>query len=227
MPRDGRVSLLVATPVRAAEQATALVTWGYCNFRLKLAELMRSHSELWGGVTPALDGLCRGRNRVVGELLTKDDYRDVSHVLWVDDDTWPADVAIVPYMIEHCKGILGAGYTGKKQPLRWTMQTDASGTFTGIGFGFTMTTRECLQKLADGAKWYVDYPGAIRTPNVFGQLYETIRFPDGTEAETLLSEDYSFCKRAREAGYRIELLSPDAIVYHAGGHAWSKADMLP
>jgi hypothetical protein len=218
------MSLLVATPVRAAELSTALVSLGYSDFREKLARLMPDHKALSGSVTFSLD-VVRARNRLVGLLLSEPDFANVTHILWVDDDQWPEDIRIVPEMVARCKGVLGAPYTNKKQPLRWVHRPDGAGGVAGVGFGFTMTTRAMIEALAKDAKWYVDLPQALRCPNLFGQLFETVRLPDGSEVETLLSEDFSFCKRAREAGYPIELYPLAGIISHAGGHVWNAYEM--
>lgn len=213
--------LLVATPVRAAELYAAHVSLGYATFREQLARLMPDYKS---SMVATLD-VVRARNRMVGLLLSHADFAAVTHVLWVDDDQWPDDVRIVPAMVAACRGVLGAPYTNKRNPLRWVHRGDGEGGFSGIGFGFTMTTRACLERLAERARWYIDLPHGLRCPDLFGQLYETERTADGEEFETLLSEDYSFCKRAREAGYVIDLYPAAGIVNHAGGHVWNARQM--
>jgi len=212
--------LAVCTPVRAAELGTALVSLGYSDFRCRLVRLMPDFKMLGGECTFSLD-VVRARNRMAGFLLSREEFADVTHVLWVDDDNWPEDVRIVPEMVERCRGVLGAPYTSKKDPVRWVHRADGQGGLVGVGFGFTMTTRECLTRVAASAKWYTDLPNALSVPNIFGQLYEVT--PLG---ETLLSEDFSFCKRAREAGYEIELYE-NALIHHAGGHVWNACQMGP
>ncbi len=216
------MSLLLATPVRAAELGTALVSLGYSDFRLQLAKLM-SFETLCGHVTFGLD-VVRARNRIVGTLLSQEAFAGVTHVLWVDDDQWPEDVRIVPEMVKACRGVLGAPYTNKKEPLRWVHRPGPGGSVLGVGFGFTMTTRACLESLASRAHWYVDFPQAIRCPNLFGQLYDTIPAVDGP-VETLLSEDFSFCKRALDAGFPVELYERAGVINHAGGHVWNARGM--
>jgi len=214
------MSLLVATPVRAAELPTALVSLGYCDFREKLVRHMPDYKVLSGSIVFSLD-VVRARNRIVGFVLTRPEFEDVTNVLWVDDDNFPEDVRIVDAMLERKGDIVAVSYTNKKEPLRWvhSIQPETC-EILGVGFGFTMTARHVLERLAKDATWYVDYfsGGNIETPNVFGQLYD--RFP-GTERDTLLSEDYSFCKRAREAGFKIELVP--GLIHHAGGHVWNAA----
>lgn len=217
------MTLLLATPVRAAELATAHVSLGYSDFRERLVRLMPDYTSLCGSVTFALD-VVRARNRIVGVLLSDPQFAPVTHVLWVDDDQWPEDITIVPEMVERCRGVLGAPYTNKKEPVRWVHRPDGRGGVAGVGFGFTMTTREMIEVLARDAHWYTDLPKPVRCPNLFGQLFETVATPDGI-VETLLSEDFSFCKRAREAGWPVELYDKAGIVNHAGGHVWNARGM--
>jgi hypothetical protein len=211
------MSLLVATPLRAATLATAYVTYGYCDFRDKLRHHMPDYTVLSGSIVFSLD-VVRARNRVAGFILQRPEFTNIDNVLWVDDDNFPENVAIVSHMIDRRGDIVAASYTNKKEPLRWVHSLDPrTGEILGVGFGFTMTARHVLEKLAKEAKWYVDYfqGGNIEVPNIFGQMYD--RFP-GTEVDTLLSEDYSFCKRARDAGFKIEMVP--GVIHHAGGHLW-------
>ncbi len=217
------MSLLLATPVRAAELATAHVSLGYSDFREKLVRLMPDYTALCGSVTFGLD-VVRARNRIVGTILANEQFANVTHVLWVDDDQWPEDPTIVPEMVTYCRGVLAAPYTNKKHPMRWVHRPDGKGGVMGVGFGFTMTTRDMLEKLAHRAYWYTDFPQAVRCPNLFGQLYDTF-VHEGREVETLLSEDFSFCKRALEAGFPVELYTKAGIINHAGGHVWNAREM--
>jgi hypothetical protein len=207
------MSLLIATPVRAAELSTAQVSLGYAEFRERLVRHMPDYKALSGTVTFSLD-VVRARNRIVGFLLTREEFRDVSHVLWVDDDQWPEDIRIVTQMIENCRGVLAAPYTNKKLPLRYVHQTWDDKLY--VGFGFTMTTRTCLETVANDAYWYTDLPSGQRCPNLFGQCYKEV-----AGVVTLLSEDYSFCERAHEMGFKVELYEHGGKIFHAGGHAWT------
>jgi len=210
------MTLMVATPVRAAELETAQVSLGYAQFREQLARHVPSYQ---GIMVFSLD-VVRARNRVVGLMFSKSEFAEISHLLFVDDDNWCEDIRIVPEMIEACKGVLGAPYTNKREPMRWVHRPDGAGGVAGVGFGFTMVTRECLEALAKEAHWYVDLPQGLRCPNLFGQLYEQVG-----GMEILLSEDFSFCKRAREAGFPVELYEQAGIINHAGGHVWNARQM--
>ena len=211
------MSLLIATPVRAAELPTAQVSYGYCDFRDKLRGHMPDYQVLSGSIVFSCD-IVRARNRITALILTRPEFEHIDNVLWVDDDNFPEDVRIVDLMLARKGDVVGASYTNKKEPLRFVHSVAPDGTLLGVGFGFTMTARHVLATLAEQARKYVDYfaGGNMAVADIFGQMYD--RFP-GTEHDTLLSEDYSFCKRAREAGFKIELVP--GLVHHAGGHVWN------
>jgi hypothetical protein len=59
---------------------------------------------------------------------------------------------------------------------------------------------------------------------LFGQLYDNIQTPDG-RVETLLSEDFSFCKRALDEDWPVELYDKAGVINHAGGHVWNARGM--
>lgn len=214
--------LIIATPVRGVERGTASVTLGYSDFVRLLSQEMPIDTV----VTFAAD-VVRARNRIVAGVLR--DYPTVSHVLWVDEDTWPEDRGLVLDMVASGEDVVGAAYTNKSQPLRWVHQPlqtspepDPKGLqeVRAVGFGFTLTSTECLRRMSSAARRYTDYPNLHRVPNVFGLLYDRLTESADPEDETLLSEDFSFCKRWRDLGGKIKV-HPGGIIYHAGTHAWS------
>jgi hypothetical protein len=219
------MTLLIATPVRGAELGAATVALGYAEQRAALMGVVPSHARL----AFSLD-VVRARNRVVSMLLREPDLAGVTHVLWWDDDQWPEDVRIVPEMMALDLPIVAAPYTNKRQPMRWIHQAWGDGRVTdergllevrGVGMGFTLTSRACLETMAKDAEWYWDAPTPRECPNLFGQVYDEF---DGRRV--LLSEDFSFCKRWREqhAG-KVYVYGNAGLMYHSGAHAWNAAEM--
>jgi hypothetical protein len=222
------MTLIIATPIRAAELWAAQVTLGY-------AESVRALSlemPIKTVVTYALD-VVRARNRVVGIVLREKEFADVTNVLWWDDDQWPEDRSIVQRMLALDLPVVGAAYTNKKKPVRFvhqqwesklTLDSRGVGNVRAVGFGFTMTSRACLEEMAEEAHWYRDFPNATTCPDLFGQLYD--RPSPGDTEETLLSEDFSFCKRWREQCSGLVRIYGGGVIAHAGAHAWSAREIV-
>lgn len=220
--------VIIATPVRAANTDTAVISVGYHNFVYDLM-LNMGAEHLDGAITFSCD-VVRGRNRLAAKVLRE--KPDCTHVLWVDDDQWADNWRIVPWMIGTGEDLIGAPYTNKKPPLRWVHQAwsdspsipDERGVVDvmGLGFGFTLTSRRCLEKLTNVAEHYQDTPNPHMVGNIFGQLYDQ---PDPQAPQVLLSEDYSFCKRWRDLGGKVKLL-PAGVIYHSGAYPWSAKDIV-
>lgn len=223
------MSLLVATPVRAAELYAAQVSLGYAEFLRAL-----SHETPFKTVVTFSLDVVRARNRVVGIILREKEFADVTNVLWLDDDQWAEDRSIVGKMIALDLPVVGAAYTNKKKPVRFVHQPwqdgprmlDARGCLDvrAVGFGFTMTSRACLEEMAEGAHWYRDYPNATKCPDIFEQVYDKPE-PDA-EDDTKLSEDFSFCKRWREKHDGKIALYGGGVIAHAGAHVWTAREIV-
>jgi len=238
--------LVVATPIRAAEMHAASVSLGYAEMLLRLHRLLPV-DVLAGSLTFATD-IVRGRNRIAAKVLR--DHPDATHVLWLDDDQWVDDVAVVPEMMALGVDVVGAPYTNKRRPLRWVHQHMMPPTkpeqrvavdnghpvrdgdlleVAGVGFGFTLTTTACLRQLSAAERVYTDHPNPHRVANLFGQLFHHPAIEEGLvvaeEDQALLSEDYSFCLRWRRQGGKVYLYAQAGIVHHAGPHAWDAREM--
>lgn len=220
------MTLVVASPIGGAELWAAAVSFGYSEgLRALSHEMEISH------VVGFSDDVVRARNRCAARVLR--DLPDATHVLWWDVDNYPEDLKIVKALIDTGEDLVGAPYTNKRQPARWVHQPlPHQNPFTGsvayvraVGFGFTMTTRACLERMFRAERRYRDWPGELIVSNMFGQLFEAPD-PDSKtycplDQEALRSEDYSFCKRWRDLGGKVALYTGAGVIYHAGQHAWS------
>ena len=213
-PTAGPTRVAIATPLRGADTMSAQVTFGYASFLAQLSSIMKIELQV---------GFCldvvRARNRIAAHILTNPDFADIEDVLWVDDDTYPERPQIVAEMIQHSHiaDIVAAPYTNKTKPVRWVHRAEAPDRVLGVGFGFTMTTRRALLKVWDASEPYFD---GLECRNMFGQVYDEIQ-----GRKVLLSEDFSFCKRARDAGVKIELHTTGGLIMHSGAVAFSAEDM--
>jgi hypothetical protein len=217
------MKILIATPVRAACREGALVTVGYSErIRQMLAEFP---SEIIPHVvTYGLDNV-RARNYLASFALHE--MQDWSHILWWDDDQWPDDVRCVQAMIATGEELIGAPYTRKIEPVKWVHQEfdrlPQAGMVRSVrflGFGFTLTSRACIQKMYDAS---VKYRGDATREYQMGDMFD-LQYDEDHGEKIKLSEDFSFCKKWREMGGRA-CLYLGALVYHAGVRAYSARDI--
>lgn len=228
------MKLVIATPVDGAEVVSARVTLGWADSIRQL-----SHEIPIEATTAFAKDVVRSRNRLAALALKA--FPDMTHVLWWDDDNWPEDRSIVRKMIDTGEHLIGAPYTNKKPPLRWVHQllnpcpvaVDGVQEVRSVGFGFTITSRHCLETLSAENRRYRDdalWQGEpVKPSNIFGQLYEPLELRSEhycpEEEEFLLSEDFSFCKRWRDRGGRVALYCGAGLIHHAGTRGWSAKDM--
>jgi hypothetical protein len=226
---------VLATPVRAAEPLSASVSLGYAEMVARLHRTLPVH-VLDGSITFSAD-IVRGRNRIAAKVLRE--LPNVTHILWVDDDNWCDDPAIVPEMLALGVDVVSAPYTNKRQPLRWVHQQLSPAAspvgdlleVAGVGFGFTLTTTHVLRELSAEARIYTDHPHPHRVANLFGHLYYHPAREAGPgafvppENDALLSEDFSFCFRLRRRGGKVYVYTKGGIINHAGPHTWSAKEM--
>jgi hypothetical protein len=177
----------------------------------------------------------RARNRIAHYALHN--LPRMKHVLWWDDDQWPYDVGIVGKMLATGEDFVSAPYVTKEASPRWvhTWYPDKDPYERGlmqvhnVGFGFTITSRACLERVSASAKRYYDTSIKAKIPNIFGLVSEMAYPREATgdpEDETLLSEDLSFCSRWRAIGGKIWLYAGEGnMVGHAGGKVWDARDM--
>jgi hypothetical protein len=218
--------LAICTPVRASDPYSAHVTVGYSEFRLALQRALPIE-EISHSVSFCTD-IVRARNRIAAHVLRE--LEDVTHVFWLDDDEWADDAGLVRKMLDTGEDFISAPYSNKKKPVRWVHQflnekPEVKGDrleVRGVGMGFTLISRHCLQRLSNAAETYWDLPNHHQVANIFGQLYDEA--PTGQRM--LLSEDFSCCKRWRDLGGKVMIYAGAGnIVNHAGPYAFSARDI--
>jgi hypothetical protein len=196
------------------------VTLGYARFRAKL------------GVYDRIDvnnEPVRARNRLAAIVLR--DFPSMRAVLWLDDDTWAEDPSIIQRMLNTREDLIGAPYIRRAYPLEW-VHAPLRGAkkknnvleVAGLGFGFTITSRACLEEMTLHSRVYTDeYEGkTIKVGDLFDHLYDEVTPGTPTEDDRKLSEDLSFCARWRKLGHRAALwLGGPGEVCHSGGHVFT------
>ena len=231
MPEVWRVvsdaRIVVATPVAGAAVWDARVTLGYAENLRWLGKEVPIEAVVGVG-----DDVVRSRNRLAHIALHE--FPRMTHVLWWDDDNWPEDRGCVQRMIALGVDVVGAPYTRKMSPTTWVHQLldpcppEAEGLqpVRSVGFGFTLTSRRCLERMSAAHRRYTDWPRHDRIADLFGLLFEQPGTSTDPEDEALRSEDYSFCLRWRQMGGAVYVYTKAGRIWHSGTKAWSAGDRV-
>ena len=156
----------------------------------------------------------RARNATVATFL---DMPEVDYLMFIDSDIhfsrWQ-----IQRLRQHNKGIVGGVYLKKKLPYQpvCNNKMGEEGNLTimrEIGTGFMMIRRDVLEKMKEAfpERKYKPYSHERQSENYYNF------FDVGVDDENgyYLSEDYYFCKLARELGYNI-YLDQEILVQHSG-----------
>jgi hypothetical protein len=202
------LSILFCTPAYGG-MVTAAHFCSCLNLREVLTARAIQHDWLIG-TNESL--VTRARNEMTAQFLNNYDH---SHMFWLDADIEfsAADVAAVWNM----EADIGVGvYAMKKQDKQWFAAWKGGELVKDIdqfngptevdyaGTGFMLIKREVIEKLAASAPSYEGPNGRVPA------IYMTPIHNDGFE-----SEDYHFCRLAREAGFKI-IMDPRVRLGHIG-----------
>ena len=158
-------------------------------------------------------GIHKARNNLAWEFLTK---TDAEWFMSLDTDI-EFHPDFIAKLMAHNQGVVGAPYCHKKPELEWSARAIAGkgvDPATGLqelcaaGTGFLLIKREVFEKIRadhpeiehiedwvegrNQKKWDFFSEGIVCDPPYYPQ-------------PTFLSEDFYFCKRARDAGFPIYL----------------------
>lgn len=193
-----------------------MVTAAHFNSCLKLkAELMTTGLDHGWLVGTNESLVTRARNEMTLGFLKS----EFSHQMWLDADIefTPDDVAKVWNM----DADIGVGVYAMKRPdKQWFAawkdgalvkdldQYDGPIDVDYAGTGFMLIKREVIETLAKTAETYEGPDGRVPA------LYMTPIHNDGFE-----SEDYHFCRKAREAGFKV-MMDPSVRLGHYGQYRY-------
>lgn len=165
----------------------------------------------------------RARNATAAAFL---DMPDVDYLMFVDSDIhfhrWQ-----IKRLREHNKGIVGGVYLKKKLPYQpvCNNKLGSEGDLTimrEIGTGFMMIRRDVLETMIEAfpERKYKPYPHERESENYYNL------FDVGVDDENgyYLSEDYYFCKLARELGINV-YLDQEILVEHQGRMMYPTKDV--
>jgi hypothetical protein len=220
------MTLIIASPVDGADVWSADVKLGWAENIRALSHEMQVES-----VVAYAQDVVRARNRLVDFILRE--RPSMTHVLWWDTDQWPENRGIVQNMIETGEDFVAAPYTNKRAPVRWIHQlldpcplaARELQEVRNAGFGFTMTSRKCLETMTRAARCYTDHPHKHVIANLFGQVYEPAHKGGDDSEDMLLSEDFSFCSRWRALGGKVMLLTKGGAIVHSGSYGFTAREI--
>lgn len=195
-----------------------LVTSAYLNSALKLKAEMMTLGMDHGWLTGTNESLVhRARMEMTAEFLKS----EFSHMMWIDADIEfaPEDVAT----IWNLEADIGVGvYAMKKKDKQWFAawkdgalvkdldQYDGPIEVDYAGTGFMLIKRQVIETLAKTAESYEGPNGMVPA------LYMTPIWNGGLE-----SEDYFFCRKAREAGFKV-MMDPRVRLGHYGQYRYGQ-----
>jgi hypothetical protein len=218
------VRLVIATPVYGSV-STGFVSLAYHSAILALSrdtgiEIQEAYTNM---------DLCRARARAVEHFLLHD---TAEHLLFWDCDvggSGPRVAKIIRAMIAANKDIVCAPYPMKREPPTLPVKPldppHCEGDLVeceAVPMGFTLISRAAAATMREAYAHELAFrdmlpDGPVETVSLFH-----LKFAETAQSErVLLSEDYSFCWRARWIGFRVWAFMGDgAPLDHVGGHVY-------
>lgn len=200
--------IVVATPAYGGQ-----VTVNYANSLVRSSVLFQQY-----GLKLHVMFLCNhslipmARNRIVAEIFKNDKY-DWDSIVWIDADiSWsPEDLLKLSL---HDEDVVAGTYRKKLdygchftvKLIEGKEEPDDRGLIevASVGTGFLRISKKAMQDLLDHEK--ITYSEKITQPEFNGSLLEIKNlFECGYKNGEMLSEDFFFCAKIRERGYKIML----------------------
>lgn len=212
------MSILIATPCYGGQ-----VTEHYLSSMIKLTQAFHMARVEWDLMTLRNESLItRARNTCVARFLQAPEYKDYSHLMFIDADIQftPDDVARLWNLqaendwLDVCAGC----YRIKKPDSQYALWVDGAlvtdlDQFDGpvevdyAGTGFMLIRRIAFERLIDLHPEIEHEEGQVKKSWAI--------FDTGVVDNVYLSEDYWFCKQWRAAGGKI-LADPKVRLKHVG-----------
>lgn len=207
------MSILFCTPAYGG-----MITAAHFNSCLKLkAELMATGMEHGWLVGTNESLITRARNEMTASFLAS----EFSHMMWLDADieftpedvakVWnlDADIAVAFYSMKRSDMPLSAWKDGRLVKIEECPNEPFEVDYAGTGF--MLIRRSVIETMAKTSENYLGPNGRVPA------LYMTPIHNDVFE-----SEDYNFCRRARECGFKI-VGDPSICLGHIGQYRYGHA----
>jgi hypothetical protein len=200
--------IVVATPAYGGQ-----VTVNYTNSLIRSSSLFQQY-----GLKLHVMFLCNhslvtmARNRIVAEIFKNDKY-DWDSIVWIDSDiSWTPDDLLKLSL--HDEDVVAGTYRKKidhgchftVKLIEGKEEPDDRGLIEvhSVGTGFLRVSKKAMQDVMDHEK--ITYTEKITQPNAHpGDLQVKNVFESGYKDGGMLSEDFFFCAKLRDRGYKIML----------------------
>lgn len=215
------MSLLIATPMYGG-QCTSRYWRSTVHLENILTRIGLVHTWL---ETTNESLITRGRNTIATRFLKRDEDRlffidsdiefDPEHAatLWNMD----ADVAVGCYPMKKLGAHYAAWINGKLLKLDDLEKREEPFPVDYAGTGFMMIHRRVFERLREAHPEWRYIEGNMGEDKGEGECWAF--FQDPIEDGIHLSEDYFFCKRAREIGFQV-MMHPKVRLKHWGAHCF-------
>ena len=197
--------IVIATPAYGGN-----VTVNYANSLVKSSALFQSNGLKLNVLFLSNHSLITmARNKIVSEIF-KGDQNDWESIVWIDSDiSWdPEDLLKLSL---HDEDVVSGTYRKKihnhchftMKMIRGNEEPDERGLIEveAVGTGFLRVSRKAMQHLLDTEKnYYSERDNSSGAYTEIKNIFET-----GIKNEQMLSEDFFFCSKLRDLGYKIML----------------------
>lgn len=172
------------------------------------------------------------RAQIVARFL---EDKNATHLVMCDNDVGWGAFGLVRLVDHPDADIVAGAYPKRSDPLRFMWRSKKQGHLTGdihtslmdvLGMpaGFMCIRREVLEKMsahydAELGCWDAAYGADGGAPAYIVRLFDPYWYTENGKRWTL-SEDYSFCQRALDLGFKVQM---DAAIpmAHIGSKAWN------
>lgn len=191
-----------------------------------LAQLEQAGFCVWrnGGCSD----IAHSRSAMASAALA--DKREFTHLFWIDSDiVWRTNEDVLT-LLNAGKGIIGAPYVTKQKGGGFTFRLLSSESIvlgegatlvetSGLPAGFLCTARIVYERIVE--KLHLPYCNGVYP------FFSNLVIPDPLKPgeHVFLSEDFSFCERAQQAGF-VCWLNPAIRLWHVGKYRYTWEDVI-
>jgi len=213
--------IVIATPAYGGN-----VTVNYTNSLVKSSALFQSNGLKLNVLFLSNHSLITmARNKIVSEIF-KGDQNDWESIVWIDSDiSWdPEDLLKLSL---HDEDVVAGTYRKKihnhchftVKMIRGKEESDERGLIEveAVGTGFLRVSRKAMRHLLDTERGFYSEKDTSKVNGGYTEIKNI--FETGIKGDQMLSEDFFFCSKLRDLGYKI-MLDTKIDLGHDGGYTY-------